>query len=406
MFRIVVNGKKIQVPKSSTILQALKLAKVTVPILCYNGRFKPKASCRLCLVETNSSLKPVPSCNTFVKEGDVITTDSPKLEQYRNCQLELLLGRHPNECLTCLVSGHCTLQDLIHERNIHDKWPKHIRGEKSKHPTKDFTSPCISRDLRKCIECGLCADACGPEGQDINAIGFAERGGNMLPVTVFDVLLKDTPCIDCGQCTSVCPVGALTEHSDWQRVLHELNSKRKLLIVQTAPATRVAIGEEFGLEPGSISTGKLITSLRVLGFDLVFDTNFAADLTIMEEGSELLDRVQNNKLLPLMTSCCPGWINYVEKSHPELIPYLSTSKSPQQMHGAVTRKLYGNDCFIVSIMPCTAKKGEMLRPASTIYSNLVRNDVDAVLTTRELAEEFWKQLYEQHLNYQDLHYQM
>lgn len=267
MLRAVINGRKVMVDSGASILSAINKSGQRIPTLCFNGRFKPKASCRLCLVQTSKSSKLVPACRDVIdQDGMEITTDSPEILKYRKSELEMLLSRHPNECMTCEVNGSCKLQDVVHDLDVHAKWPKNVRDgtishhEDPVHHVKDFTSPCISRDLRKCIECGLCVEACGrSQGQDINAIGFADRGSHMLPVTVFDKPLKETDCIDCGQCdisffvilgTNVCPVGALTEHADWHRVLKELDSKRKTLIVQTAPATRVAISEEFGLEPG------------------------------------------------------------------------------------------------------------------------------------------------------------
>ncbi|MEO1040389.1 MAG: [FeFe] hydrogenase, group A [Pseudomonadota bacterium] len=245
-------------------------------------------------------------------------------------------------------------------------------------------------DLTKCIECGLCAEACGEPGQQLDVIGFAERSGERLPVTAFDTPLGETNCISCGQCTLVCPVGALIEAPHWHDVLHTLDSRKHVSVVQVAPATRIAISEEFGLKPGTVSTGRLIHALRRLGFDYVFDTNFAADLTIMEEATELLDRVRRQSDLPLFTSCCPGWVNWVELNRPDLLVHLSTAKSPQQMHGALTKRgrfarALGDDFaegkaepYVVSIMPCTAKKDEAVRPGMS-------GDLDHVLTTRELA---------------------
>lgn len=395
MIHLVVNGRKVEVSEGSTLLQAVRSAGIHIPTLCHNPRLPAQAVCRMCLVEVSSESRPQPACRTLAKEGDQVTTDSPELVEFRKADLEWLLARHPNDCMRCEVNGDCQFQQLVTEYQLEERWPKLERGSlayphHSDHKLIDHTSPSIWQDLTKCIECGLCAQACGEPGQQQHIIGFAEHSGARIPVTVFDRDLSQTDCISCGQCTAVCPVGALIEVPHWHHVLQVLEGRRHVTAVQVAPATRVAISEAFGMPPGTISTGRMINALRHLGFDYVFDTNFAADLTIMEEGTELLTRLQSQQNLPLFTSCCPAWVNWVELHRPDLLPHLSTTKSPQQMHGALTKRgrfaqslgeaftTGKTEPYVVSVMPCTAKKDEAQRPG-------VSGDVDSVLTTRELA---------------------
>ncbi len=394
MIKLTVNGIPVEVDEGATYLDAANKAGVHIPTLCYHPRFRSHAVCRMCLVHVAGSSRPQAACIGKADEGDRVDTGGADLEQFRAIDAQWLLARHPNDCMRCEVNGACRLQNLISEQQWEERWEKVPTGSPShpEHLACDHTSPSIWRDLDKCVECGLCVEACGADGQAQFVIGFAERGSSRLPVTVFDQPLANSRCISCGQCTQACPVGALIETPHWHAVLQVLGERRRVSAVQVAPATRVAIGEEFGMEAGAVSTGKLINALRRLGFDYVFDSNFGADLTIMEEATEFLARLTRRKAneLPLFTSCCPGWVNWLEINRPDLLSHLSTAKSPQQMHGALTkRSAYTRtlgaafadgaaEPYVVSVMPCTAKKDEAVRPG-------LSGDIDHVVTTRELA---------------------
>jgi NADH-quinone oxidoreductase subunit G/NADP-reducing hydrogenase subunit HndD len=387
MFTIEVNGQKIEAKKGETILTALKRAGIHVPTLCYMEGLAPSGACRMCVVEVEGFANLIPSCSFPVSENLKIKTNSPMVLKARKTIIELLLSNHPDDCLYCIRGGDCDLQRLARDNGVRNRV---FRGDK-RHIDKDISGPSISREPDKCILCGKCVRVC-EEVQGVSAIDFVSRGSKAFIGTAFNKGLNVSSCINCGQCVLVCPTGALAERSYVDDVLKALADPEKFVVVQHAPAVSVSIAEEFGFKPGTDIDGKMVASLRRVGFNRVFDTSFTADLTIMEEGSELVERVKSGGVLPMFTSCSPGWIKFIEQFYPDYLPNVSTCKSPQQMMGALIKTFYAEKQAIdpskivsVSIMPCTAKKFECNRPE---MGRDFLQDVDYVLTTRELAELF------------------
>lgn len=381
--KLIIDGMEMEVDKGTTVLQAARKAGIHIPTLCYLQDVNHSSSCRVCVVEVGPRL--IASCTLVAEEGMNVKTNTPKVREARKAVVELLLSNHKRECTTCSRSENCELQSVSKDLNIRD-----IRfdGERLANGMDD-SSTSVVRDMEKCILCGRCISTCS-NVQTVHAIGFANRGFDTVVSPAYNKPLSETVCINCGQCIMACPVGALSEKENIKDVWSAIADPDKYVVVQTAPAVRVGLGEEFGMPIGSRVTGKMAAALRKLGFNQVFDTDFAADLTIMEEGTELLHRLANEEKLPLMTSCCPGWVKFVEHYYPQMLDNLSTCKSPHEMEGALIKSYFAekmnidpSKIVVVSIMPCVAKKFENQREE---LSSGELQDVDYVLTTRELAQ--------------------
>jgi NADP-reducing hydrogenase subunit HndD len=384
MLSIQIDGREAIAQEGDTILDALQRNGVDVPTLCHLADLAPTGACRLCVVEVEGRGGLVPSCSYLAGDGMKIHSRSPRVLEARRTVVQLLLANHPDDCLYCVRSANCELHKLSHELGVSQRLYK---GARTRRPL-DVSSPSLVRDPDKCILCGRCVRVC-EEVQAVAAIDFVGRGSNAFIGTAFDRGLNVSSCINCGQCVVVCPTGALVERSHVEEVLAAIADPAKFVVVQHAPAVSVTLAEEFGVAPGTDVDGKMVAALRRVGFDRVFDTSFTADLTIMEEGSELVHRIQNGGALPMFTSCSPGWIKFVETFYPEFIPNLSTCKSPQQMMGALIKTFFAErqdiapaDIVSVSIMPCTAKKFEAGRGE---FGRHGLADVDYALTTRELG---------------------
>ena len=395
MINLNIDGKYVKVPKGATILDAAKQLGIEIPTLCHLdlhdlGVVNKAASCRICVVEVKGRRNLAPACATPVTEGMEVHTNTMRVLNARKTVLELLLSDHPKDCLTCAKSGQCDLQELAERFCLREN--RYEGGAQSTY--KKDISPAIARDMDKCIMCRRCETMCN-EVQTVGALSGVNRGFNAVVAPAFDMPLEESVCTFCGQCVAVCPTGALVERDYSWQVIEAIADPDKVVVVQTAPAVRAALGECFGMEPGTLVTGKMASALRQMGFNYVFDTDFAADLTIMEEGAELLDRItrflsgDKSVRLPILTSCCPAWVKFFEHQYPDLLDVPSTAKSPQQMFGAIAKNYLAEKLgipreklVVVSVMPCLAKKYECARPEFAVNGN---PDVDISITTRELA---------------------
>ena len=383
MGTITINGKKVEFTNEKNILTIIRNAGIDMPTLCYHSELSTFGACRLCTVE-NDRGQCFASCSEEPRDGMVIYTHTERLRRHRKLIVELLLAAHCRDCTTCMKSGECVLQDLAHKMGVRE-----VRFQDYKEPKPvDYSSPAIVRDPNKCILCGNCVRVCS-EIQGVGVLGFAHRGTDAEVTPAFNKKLSRTQCVSCGQCRVYCPTGALTIRTHMDEVYAALGDPNTRVIAQIAPAVRVAVGDAFGLENGTNAMGKVVAALHSMGFDEVFDTSYSADLTVMEESAEFLDRVQNGGKLPLLTSCCPAWVKFVDNEFPEMKGNVSTCRSPQGMFSAIIKDYYrdpahaqGKKTFVVSIMPCTAKKMEAVRPNSFTHGE---QDTDIVLTTTELT---------------------
>ena len=383
--KITINNREVEAYEGQTVLEAAKNNGIHIPTLCYLKDVTGTGACRVCQVEVEGAKTLCAACVYPVRDGMVIKTNSQRALDARRRVVELIVSNHSKDCLSCIRNTNCELQRLCQELGVREDA---FAGEKSE-PTFDTVSPGIVRNTSKCVLCGRCVETC-MKVQGLGVLGYMNRGFKTKVAPIYDKSFDDVNCMQCGQCINVCPVGALHEKEEIHYVIEALNDPQKHVVVQTAPAVRGALGEEFGMPIGTRVTGKMVHALKLVGFDKVYDTNFGADLTIMEEGYEFLNRLQNQGTLPMITSCSPGWVNYVEHEYPDLLDHLSTCKSPHMMLGAMVKSVYAEakgidprDIYVVSIMPCVSKKGEKQR---TENKTSPYQDVDAVLTTRELAK--------------------
>lgn len=385
MIHLTIDGEPIEVKEGTTILEAAKLLNVHIPTLCHHEDQAVKAVCRICVVEVEGQRLLPAACSTPVTEGMVVKTASPKVIKARKNIMELILARHPQDCLVCSKNGSCELQKVAKDLNMNrpNRYEMQVRDARF-----DNSSPSIVRDMSKCILCNRCVEACSKK-QGVMVMAKENRGFDTVVVPPYGKLLADTSCVNCGQCIQVCPVGALSVYDDTERIYEQIDAG-KYMTVQIAPSVRITLAESLGYKPGTVTTGKIVHALRKIGFHKVFDSDFTADLTIMEEGTEFLHRIQNHGTLPLITSCCPAWVKYCETYGYDQLDHLSTAKSPQQMFGAVTKTFFAEkekidpkDICSVSVMPCTAKKFECRRKE---FHDSGFQDVDISITVVELAK--------------------